>query len=637
MNKTIGILAHVDAGKTTLSEQILYRTRCIRTLGRVDHRNAFLDGSRLERERGITIFSDQAVFQYGNNTYYLVDTPGHVDFSAEMERTLAILDYAVVVVSCVEGIQAHTETIWRLLRRYRVPTVFFLNKTDRAGAEPERVIREIRTKFTGDLCDFTDGFTDGVMEKIAELEDELLERYLDNDYEVSLWQCAAQKLIRNEILFPCFRGSALSGEGIDAFLQGLDSLTQTSYVAEGDFSGRVYKIRHDAQGGRIVFLKVQSGTLHARDLVDNEKINEIRVYNGAKYASAPQAQAGGLCAVTGLSGVKAGDGVGTLNGRTEYVIAPMLTAKVIYDPSLAASEVLGCFQALEDEDPELGVIWDETLRELHIHVTGVIQLEVLKEVVQERFGFPVEFGECEILYQETIRSPVTGYGHFEPLRHYAEVQLRLSPGERGSGLAFSSECSTDVLALNWQRLIETHVFEYRHRGILTGSPLTDVTITLLTGRAHEKHTEGGDFREATYRAIRQGLEQAENILLEPYYAFSIDVHTEQMGRVISDIQRMSGSFEPPEAEDSRVTIRGRAPVSAMMNYGRELITFTKGKGSLSLQFDGYEPCHNPEEVIARIAYDKIRDTANTSDSIFCSHGAGYSVKWNEVINHIHCK
>jgi small GTP-binding protein len=637
LNKTIGILAHVDAGKTTLSEQILYRTNCIRSLGRVDHRNAFLDSNRLERERGITIFSDQAVFQYHNETYYLVDTPGHADFSAEMERTLNILDYAIVVVSCVEGVQGHTETIWRLLRRYHVPTVFFLNKTDRAGAEPERVIREMRVKFSRNLFDFTGGFSDETIEKTADLDERLLERYLNNDYDAGLWLSAVQELTRNEILFPCFRGSALSGEGVDAFLQGLDSLTKTAYDTQGDFAGRVYKIRHDAQGSRIVFLKILNGTLHTKDLVGNEKINEIRVYNGVKYTSAPQAQAGDLCAVTGLSGVKAGDGIGTLSGRTEYVTAPMLTAKVNYDPSLSASRVLGFFQTLEDEDPELGVVWDEALQELHIHVTGVIQLEVLKEVVQDRFGFPVEFGDCEILYQETIQNPVTGYGHFEPLRHYAEVHFRLSPGARGSGLTFASECSTDVLSLNWQRLIETHVFEYRHRGILTGSPLTDVKITLLTGRAHEKHTEGGDFREASYRAIRQGLEQAENILLEPYYAFSVNVQTEQMGRVISDIQRMYGSFEPPETEGDRVTIRGRAPVSAMMNYGRELVTFTKGKGSLSLQFDGYEPCHNSEEVIARIAYNKIRDMANTSDSIFCSHGAGYNVRWDEVINHIHCK
>jgi ribosomal protection tetracycline resistance protein len=637
LNKTIGILAHVDAGKTTLSEQILYHTHSIRTRGRVDHQDAFLDSSRLERERGITIFSDQAVFHYQDSTYYLVDTPGHVDFSAEMERTLRILDYAIVVVSCAEGVQAHTETIWKLLRRYRVPTLFFLNKTDRAGARPERVLQELRSKFSQNVCDFIAGFSPDVIEQVAELDDVLLELYLNNQYDADLWRTSAQKLIQNQKLFPCFCGSALNDIGIDSFLQGLDYLTKTDYDPSSDFAGRVYKIRHDAQGSRVAFLKITNGTLHVKEPVGSEKINEIRVYNGAKYTSVQQAQAGELCAVTGLSSVKSGDGIGALTAHSDCVTMPMLMAKVNFDPALSARTVLGYFKILEDEDPMLGVVWEEALQELHVHIMGTIQLEVLKEVVQNRFGIAVEFGACEILYKETIQGSVIGYGHFEPLRHYAEVHLRLSAGERGSGLTFSSECSTDVLDLSWQRLIRTHVFEFEHKGILTGSPLTDVKIALLTGRAHEKHTEGGDFREATYRAIRQGLEQADNLLLEPFYAFSIEVEPEQMGRVLADIQRMYGSFAPPETENGRAVIHGRAPVAAMMNYGRELVAFTKGKGSLNLQFDGYEPCHNPDEVIARFAYDKIRDVANTSDSVFCSHGTGFNVKWDEVKNHIHCK
>ncbi len=637
MNKTIGILAHVDAGKTTLSEQILYHTHSIRTRGRVDHQDAFLDSSRLERDRGITIFSNQAVFRYNDSTYYLVDTPGHVDFSAEMERTLSILDCAIVVVSCVEGVQGHTETIWGLLRRYGVPTVFFLNKADRAGAEPNRVLRELQSKFSANICDFSAGFSTAVIEQIAELDEKLLEQYLNSGYDADLWQEGTQSLVQSEKLFPCFCGSALNDSGVDSFLQGLDLLIKTNYDASAPFAARVYKIRHDAQGSRVAHLKITGGALSVKDAVDGEKINEIRVYNGARYVPAQQAQAGELCAVTGLSGVRAGDNIGESAAHSGCVTKPMLMAKVNFDPSLSARTVLGYFRILEDEDPTLGATWEEALQEIHVHIMGVIQLEVLAEVVKEQFGVAVTFGDCEILYQETIRGSVIGYGHFEPLKHYAEVHLRLSAGERGSGLTFASECSTDILDLSWQRLIHTHVFEFQHKGILTGSPLTDVKITLLTGRAHEKHTEGGDFREATYRAIRQGLEQAENVLLEPFYKFSVQVDSEQMGRVIADVQRMHGSFDPPELADGRAVLHGRAPVACIMNYGRELVTFTKGKGSISLQFDGYEPCHNSGEVIERIAYDKIRDTANTSDSVFCSHGSGFNVKWNEVKNYVHCK
>ncbi|MBC8547274.1 TetM/TetW/TetO/TetS family tetracycline resistance ribosomal protection protein [Clostridiaceae bacterium NSJ-31] len=637
MNKVLGILAHVDAGKTTLSEQLLYRTQSIRTLGRVDHRDAFLDHNRLERERGITIFSDQAHFSYGGNCYFLVDTPGHVDFSAEMERVLGVLDFAIVVVSCVEGVQGHTETIWQLLERYRVPALFFLNKTDREGADPERVQRELQAKFSPAVCDFTASFTEPLVERLAELDDNLLERYLGAGFDEAAWLEAARELVHERRLFPCFCGAALSGDGIDAFLQWLDKLTHTGYNADAPFAARVYQVRHDARGDRLALLKVTSGTLRVKDAVGAEKVNEIRRYNGTKYVPAQQSCAGELCAVTGLASVRPGDALGAEPPWSSPCPTPPLMARVEFDRALPARTVLGQFRLLEEEDPALAVEWQEELQEIRVRIMGEIQLEVLRELVCDRFGTEVSFGSPEILYQETIAAPVIGYGHYEPLRHYAEVHLRLEPGARGRGITFRSECPTDLLALNWQRLIETHVFERVHRGVLTGSPLTDVAVVLLTGRAHDKHTEGGDFRQAVYRAIRQGLEQEKSLLLEPYYAFVISVDTTLVGRVLADLQRMSGRFEPPELECGRAVIRGRAPVATMMSYGRDLAAFSRGRGSISLRVDGYEPCHNPDDVIARRAYDRTRDLANPSDSVFCSHGAGFPVPWYEVERYLHCK
>lgn len=648
MRRTIGILAHVDAGKTSLAEQLLFHTKSIRNRGRVDHRNAFLDTHSLEKERGITIFSDQAVFHYGENTYYLVDTPGHADFSSEMERALQIMDAAILVVSCVEGIQGHTETVWHLLREKEIPTFIFLNKTDRKGADPARVMAELKRKFSPHCIYFTSDFQQGsfsqsLVEEIAEQDDVLLEMYFDKGYAAPIWLDITRRRIEQGKLFPCFSGSALLDEGIEEFLYAMDAFLLNSAEKESDapFQGIVYKIRHDGGGNRMTFLKVTGGTLKVKEEIFHgqqqaEKVNEIRIYHGGKYESVTQVQRGDLCAVTGPGLLKPGQGIGADSRNTVFKTHPMLTARVQFDASISPKVMLEYFRRLEEEEPLLQVRWDEALQELHVHVLGVIQLEVLQQLILERYGVSVTFGDCEILYQETIASQVIGYGHFEPLRHYAEVQLLLSPAERNKGILFDSRCPTDVLEGSYQNLIRTHVFEKEHRGILTGSPLTDVQITLLTGRAHLKHTEGGDFREATYRAIRQGLEQAESLLLEPYYSFEAEVKLEQMGRLVADIQRLHGKFQPPEILEDRVRIQGRGPVATFMNYGRELVSFTGGKGRLRLAFDGYDICHNASEVIERIGYEKDKDAENPSGSVFCAKGAGYYVGWKEVAAHAHC-
>ena len=646
MNKTIGILAHVDAGKTTLSEQILFHAQTIRTRGRVDHQNAFLDCHPLERERGITIFSDQAVFSFEGARYTLVDTPGHVDFSGEMERAVQIMDLAVVVVDAVAGVQGHTGTVWQLLRRYGVPVFFFLNKTDREGADPDRVIRQLKTRLSAAVCPLSTDFAQGrlseeAVEQIAELDEPLLEQYLEEGYSFEPWLAVLRREVAAGRLFPCLCGSALLDEGVEELLQALHLLAPDSGHKSG-FSARAYKVRHDSRGSRLVFLKLTGGKLRVKDEVEVrpevwEKVDEIRLYNGSKFTPAQRVEAGDLCAVTGLDAVTPGDGIGEELFHEACATAPLLVSKVVFDEKVNPRTVLGYFRILEDEDPLLGVEWNEALHELRVHVMGAIQLEVLQQLVWERFSLTVSFGECEILYHETIVAPVVGYGHYEPLRHYAEVHLRLSPGPRGSGVTFDSECSTDLLDGNYQRLIRTHVFEKQHKGVLTGSPLADVQITLLTGRAHLKHTEGGDFRQAVYRAIRQGLEQAESILLEPMYAFTLELPLDLMGRALADIQKLHGSFEPPLASGDQAVIHGRGPVSEFMNYSAELVSYTHGAGRMQMRFDGYEPCHNTQEVIERIGYDKVRDIENTSDSIFCSHGAGFPVRWDEVIDYIHCK
>lgn len=652
MSRVIGMLAHVDAGKTTLSEQILYHTQSIRIRGRVDHKDAFLDSHPIEKERGITIFSGQSPFTYHGHQFYLLDTPGHTDFSAEMERALCAMDYAVLVVSCVEGVQGHTETIWELLRKNRIPTLLFLNKTDRAGADISRVMKELQETCSPDCILFSSRFSDGrfdepLAERLAEMDETLMEHYVEKGFCQEQWLRRARAMVRERTLFPCFCGSALNDEGVEEFLDALVLLTEEKAPRETEpFSGLIYQVRHDQTGTKVSFVRVLSGVLRVKDNVcvriENgepvfEKVNELRRYSGEKFVPISKAEAGDLCAAVGLGSVRPGERIGSRPSSLAGMMQPLLTARVLFEEKLPVSTVLRAFRLLEEEQPELSIEWEEELQEIHVHVMGRIQLEILEKTVPERFGFAVSFGPCEIVYRETIASPVIGYGHFEPLRHYAEVHLKLEPGPRGSGIVFASACPTDVLESHYQNLIRTHVFEKEHRGILTGSPLTDVKITLLTGRAHVKHTEGGDFRQAVRRAVRQGLEQAKSILLEPYYAFTISAPAESVGRILSDIQRLHGEFDSPTTIGNRVTVTGRGPVSEFFDYSAELSAQTKGAASMGVRFAGYEPCHNAAEVIRRRAYEKDRDIANPSSSIFCSHGAGFPVKWDEVEQYMHCR
>ncbi|GLY12320.1 GTP-binding protein [Pseudobacillus badius] len=646
MNKTIGVFAHVDAGKTTFSEQLLYHTNSIKQRGRVDHKDAFLDSHEIEKQRGITVFADQAIMPYGNSVYYLIDTPGHADFSAEMERSIQVLDYAIIIISAVEGLEGHTETVWQLLRKYNVPVFFFINKTDRTGADAQRVLEEIRSELTGEVFDLTDDFhkghlSDNFIEFVAERDEGLLERYLEGEYEEGLWLRTLLQQVKDRRIFPCASGSALHDIGIAAFLEKLERLTETDYRQDAPFSGRVYKVKHDLNGTRITFIKALSGTLRVRDEIQygegmSEKVTQIRVYNGHKFQTVNEAAAGELFAVTGLSQAGAGDGLGVLNEKGAYEMVPTLKAKVNVDSSIHIKEALRCLNMLDVEDPSLNVTWEESLQEIHIHIMGAIQLEILKQVIKERFRFDVSFGDPEIIYKETIAAPVSGCGHFEPLGHYAEVHLKLEPAARNSGIAFKNACHVNDLTIGHQNLIRHHLFEREHRGLLTGSGLTDIQITLLTGRAHNQHTSGGDFREAAYRALRQGLEKAENLLLEPYYDFKIKVDMEQMGKVLADIQTAHGTFDPPQTEGNKAVLTGKAPVATFMNYSADLAAFTQGKGMITLVFGGYDCCHNKEEVIARIGYNKDADPEYSSSSIFCSKGQGYTVAWDEAEAKMHC-
>ncbi|EPY2291173.1 TetM/TetW/TetO/TetS family tetracycline resistance ribosomal protection protein [Clostridium sporogenes] len=649
MHKTIGILAHVDAGKTTFAEQILYHTKSIKIRGRVDHKNSFLDNHKIEKERGITVFSEQGTFNYKDSTYYLIDTPGHMDFSSEMERAIQVMDYAVIIISGVEGIQGHTETVWNLLRKHNIPVLFFINKIDRVGANAENVIEDIKLNFTKKVCFIdkplnSDELSPELIEFIAEQDEYLLEKYLEDNYEKDLWLKSMKKLIKKSELFPCFIGSALQDIGIEDFLENLHVLTYTEYNEEEKFSGRVYKIRHDEQNNRLTYIKALSGSLKVKEEIalpniENdfcEKVNEIRIYNGDKYINVDKAEAGQIFAVTGLSAANVGDGIGTLKDKATYNMVPTLKSKVIFDESLNVKDVLKYFKILESEDPSLNIIWDEKFQEIQVYIMGVIQLEVLKNFMEERFNISIDFGPCEILYKETILDTVIGYGHFEPLKHYCEVHLKLEASERNSGITFESVCHTDDLTVGNQNLVKTHIFEKDHHGILTGSPITDLKITLLTGRAHNKHTSGGDFREATFRALRQGLEKAKNLLLEPYYSFKMEVPLDYMGRVLSDIQKLKGDFNPPETIHNKAIIKGRGPVATFMNYSVEFISFTKGKGKFNFVFDGYDMCHNEKEVIEKIGYDKNADIEYTSTSIFCSKGQAFLVKYDEAEEYMHC-
>ena len=633
----IGILAHVDAGKTTLSESLLYRAGSIRKLGRVDHQDAFLDHFALERQRGITIFSKQAVFSLGNLEVTLLDTPGHVDFSAEMERTLQVLDYAILVVSGTDGIQAHTLTLWNLLERYHVPVFLFVNKMDLPGADPAIRLEELRRRLSDSCLSFA--HPDDALYEAAALTDEAaMDEYLADGKLSDETLC---HLIAGRRIFPCYFGSALRLEGVDELIDGLERWTETpGYPAA--FGAKVYKISRDTQGTRLTHLKVTGGSLKVRDLLTNrrpgvseadtweEKADQLRIYSGGKYTTVNEVPAGGICAVTGLSRTYPGEGLGVEAESEQPVLEPVLTYRVELPEGPDAHTALGKLRQLEEEDPQLHLIWNESLGEIHLQLMGEIQLEILRDMIRERFGFPVEFGAGSIVYKETIAAPVIGVGHYEPLRHYAEVHLLLEPAPRGSGLQFESLCSEDVLDRNWQRLVLTHLEEKVHRGVLTGSPITDMKISLLTGKAHLKHTEGGDFRQATYRAVRQGLRKAQSILLEPWYQFRLEVPLEYVGRAMTDLQRLCGTVSAPETDGEMSVLTGRAPVATLRDYPAEVAAYTQGRGRLLCTLAGYDVCHNPDEVIEAIGYDCDRDLENPCDSVFCSHGAGVAVPWDEV-------
>lgn len=632
-NICIGILAHVDAGKTTLSEALLYRAGAIRRLGRVDHQDAFLDTDTMERQRGITIFSKQAVLELSSVRVTLLDTPGHVDFSAEMERTLQVLDCAVLVISGTDGVQGHTRTLWELLERYHVPTFLFINKMDLAGTDRDALLAHLKEKLDGGCVDFGDSET--LAEEAAVLDEAVLERYLETG-EVS--NAALSALIAERKLFPCYFGSALRVEGVDALLSGVERYAPRP-VYPADFGAKVFKITRDSQGARLTHLKLTGGTLRVKDVLTGregdtlwqEKADQLRLYSGAKFQSLDEAEAGAVVAVTGLSHTFPGQGLGAEPDWAGAVLQPVLTYRVELSDGTDPHTALQKLRQLEEEDPQLHLVWSGG--DIHIQLMGEVQMEILQRLIRERLGMEVSFGAGTVCYRETIANAVEGIGHFEPLRHYAEVHLLLEPGEPGSGVTVTSVCPTDELNLNWQRLILTHLLEKEHCGVLTGAPVTDIKLTLLTGRAHEKHTEGGDFRQATYRAVRQGLMQAENVLLEPWYRFRLELPAEQVGRAMTDLQRMNGEVEPPETIGEDAVLTGRAPVAGLRDYGREVAVYTRGRGRLSCTPAGYFPCAEADSVIAAIGYDPERDTENPADSVFCSHGAGVIVPWFEVCDH----
>ena len=632
---TIGILAHVDSGKTTLSEGLLYCAGMLRKLGRVDHGDAFLDTHALEKSRGITIFSKQARLLYGDCEFTLLDTPGHVDFSAEAERTLSVLDYALLVVSGSEGIQPHTETLFKLLCRYGVPTFVFINKMDISHLSRQKLMGGLKKMGDG-FIDFSDDvpkeeFYDG----LAMCSEDMMERYLDTG---TVSADAIRQSIRQRQVFPCFFGSALKLEGIKELLAGLEEYT-TEPPRGDEFGARIFKISDDPQGARLTHMKITSGCLKVKDVLHGsgwaEKADQIRIYSGAKYQTVDQAPAGMVCAVTGLTAAHPGDGLGAEAGAPSPVLEPVLAYRAVLPEGVDAHKALSALRKLEDADPALHVAWNEGLQEIRVQLMGEVQLEIVQSLLKERFGIDIGFDQGGILYKETITSTVEGVGHYEPLRHYAEVHLLLQPLEAGGGLVFSTGCKEDELDKNWQRLILTHLKEKTHLGVLTGSPITDMSITLVAGKAHLKHTEGGDFRQATYRALRQGLMQAESRLLEPWYSFSLQVPQECVGRAMNDLQAMGASFAPPEQRQEDAVISGTAPVIKLQGYPAVLTGYTKGRGRLSCEGAKYLPCHNSDEVIAAIGYDPESDTDNPADSVFCSHGAGHTVKWNAVFDNMH--
>lgn len=630
----VGILAHVDSGKTTLSEAMLYHSGAISKLGRVDSKNSFLDTFSLERSRGITIFSKQALLKYKETDITLIDTPGHVDFSAETERTLQVLDYAILVISATDGVQSHTQTLWKLLAKYKVPCFIFFNKTDLDGADKDVVLYQLKSKLSDGCVDFTLPY-DELNENIALCDDVLLEKYEED----SLGKQDVILAIKNRKVFPCMFGSALKLDGVDAFMDLINDYTEQPQYGS-DFGAKVYKISED-KGQRLTMMKITGGTLKVKEIlkseknINSEKVNQIRLYSGEKFTAVDEATAGTVCAVTGITFTNSGDGLGVEDSSSNPMLTPVLTYTVNVPDGTDAHTVLSDMRILEAEDPQLKVEWNERYSEIHVKLMGDIQLEVLQTLFADRFGINISFGKGSIIYKETIEEAVEGVGHFEPLRHYAEVHLLLKPGKRGSGLVFKTDCKEDVLDKNWQRLILTHLYEKTHIGVLTGSPITDMEIILKSGKAHPKHTEGGDFRQATYRAVRQGLRSAKSILLEPYYDFVLEIPNENVGRAMSDIQLMHGTFNPPELDGEMSVLTGSAPVSAMCDYAGTVRQYTRGVGKLSCTLKGYEPCHNAEEVIAEFDYNPDSDTDNNCDSVFCSKGAGYNVKWDEVKSHMH--
>ncbi len=642
---TIGILAHVDAGKTTLAESILYLTGSIRKLGRVDHQDAFLDTYELERERGITIFSKQAEFRLGEREVTLLDTPGHVDFSAEMERTLQVLDYAILVISGADGVQGHVQTLWRLLKQYEIPVFLFINKMDQPDTNEKALMEELTKRLDEKCINFSGGLeTEEAKENLAVCDEAVLEHYLESG---EIQKKEIINLIAKRKVFPCYFGSALKIQGVEEFLRGIETFTRECAYPE-EFGARVFKIARDAQGNRLTYLKITGGSLKVKMLLSNEKeagegkeelweekAEQIRIYSGNSFEAVKEAKAGSVCAVTGLSHTYCGQGLGIEAHTFLPVLEPVLTYKIELPEDCNVHSMLIKLKELEEEEPQLHIVWDERLQEIHAQVMGEVQIEILKRMIWERYQTEVEFGSGKIVYKETIEDCVEGVGHFEPLRHYAEVHLKLEPAERGTGLHFFADCSEDLLDRNWQRLVLTHLEERMHKGVLTGSEITDMRITLVSGRAHLKHTEGGDFRQATYRALRQGLKKAKSVLLEPVYEFRLELPADKVGRAMADIQKMYGEFQLSDSEGEYSVVTGFAPVSLMRDYQKEVMAYTSGHGRLFCTLKGYMPCHNADEVIEEMNYDSESDLENPTGSVFCAHGAGFIVPWYEVEDYMH--
>ncbi len=628
----VGILAHVDAGKTTLSEGLLYTSGKIRKLGRVDNQDAYLDTDKMEKERGITIFSKQAVLEYKDLQITLLDTPGHVDFSSEMERTLSVLDYAILVINGADGVQAHTKTLWRLLKRYEVPVFLFINKMDQQGCDKDALLAEVKQELSDCCVDFSVTDTEEFYEEAAMAEEAAMEQFLE---EGQLSQEVICELIEKRLVYPCYFGSALKMTGVEAFLEGFYQWIRVPSYNKNIFGAKVFKIARDEQNMRMTYLKVTGGILKVRDVIGEEKISQIRIYSGSKYETVSEAEAGTICAVIGLEHTKPGMVLGEGTPSLLPVLEPVLSYKILLPEDVAAVQMLPKLRMLEEEEPELHIVWNESLQEIHAQIMGEVQIEIIQRMVWERFGVEIAFGTGNIVYKETIANMVEGVGHFEPLRHYAEVHLLLEPGELGSGMQFCTDCSEDILAKNWQRLILTHLEEKQHVGVLTGSEITDMKITLINGRAHTKHTEGGDFRQSTYRAVRQGLMQAKSVLLEPYYDFRLELPQGLVGRAMTDIEKMYGTMTGPFMEGNMSVLIGSAPVACMQNYQKEVNAYSRGEGRLTLTLGGYKPCHNTEEVCESLGYDPDRDTRNPASSVFCAHGAGFIVEWDQVEEYMH--